>query len=332
MSINSEKAEEYSVFRGELSGVDTRPAVPMRGNSDKPRRENAVAGIALKSIERVQPLALAEQSQDIEADQQYRWLLDHSPVAMCVHADGRYVYVNQTLVRKMGAQSAGQLLGRKITDFIHPDSRAAVRAQIAARQHDGDTSPPLEMVIVTLDGVTREVEALAIQTQWEGRPAHKVVFRDVSAQKATEANLRFQAGAGRARQRRVHLHDHVRICDQLESGRRGDLSAVSGGRVGPADRRGCRRRPRSGRDCRRRGSRAHHPPGRRRFGAGGAGLGVPDGRRIRRVVREPDGAAAHRAAVPNRGRVPAGRRRRHQRQMARWSRSTPRHYVFSASP
>jgi len=153
-----------------------------------------VTGIAQRSFERVQPLALAEQSQDIEADQQYRWLLDHSPVAICVHADGRYVYVNQTLVRKMGAQSAGQLLGRKITDSIHPDSRAAVRAQIAARQHDGDTSPPLEMVIVTLDGFTREVEALAIQTQWEGRPAHKVVFRDVSAQKATEANLRFQAG------------------------------------------------------------------------------------------------------------------------------------------
>ena len=153
-----------------------------------------MAGIALKSVERVQPLALAEQAQDIKADQQYRWLLDHSPVAMCVHADGRYVYVNQTLVRKMGAQSADQLIGRKITDSIHPDSRAAVRAQIAARQRDGDFSPPLEMVIVTLDGVTREVEALAIQTLWEGRPAHKVVFRDVSAQKATEASLRFQAG------------------------------------------------------------------------------------------------------------------------------------------
>ncbi|MFZ0719181.1 diguanylate cyclase [Mycobacterium sp.] len=152
-----------------------------------------MAGIALKSSECVQPLALVEKSQEIEADQQYRWLLDHSPVAMCVHADGRYVYVNQTLVRKMGAQSAGQLLGRKVTDFIHPDSRGAVRAQIAARQHDGDASPPLEMAIVTLDGVTREVEALAIRTQWAGRPAHKVVFRDVSEQKATEARLRLQA-------------------------------------------------------------------------------------------------------------------------------------------
>jgi PAS domain S-box-containing protein len=127
------------------------------------------------------------------AEQQYRWLIEHSPVAICVHADGRYVYVNQTLVRKMGARSPDQLLGRKITDFVHPDSLAAVREQIAARQYDGDMSPPLELVIVTLDGMTREVEALAIRTRWEGRAAHKVVFRDVGAQKATEANLRFQA-------------------------------------------------------------------------------------------------------------------------------------------
>jgi len=149
-----------------------------------------VTGIApLKRVDRAQrelPLANADE-------QQYRWLIEHSPVAICVHADGRCVFVNHTLVRKMGAHSADQLLGRKITDFVHPDSRAAVRRQIDARQRDGDTSPALELVIVTLDGMTREVEALAIRTQWEGRPAHKVVFRDVGAQKATEASLRFQA-------------------------------------------------------------------------------------------------------------------------------------------
>ena len=147
---------------------------------------------ALKGIDRAQQRAHESPPADA-AEEQYRWLIDHSPVAICVHADGRYVYVNQTLMRKVGAQSADQLLGRKITDFIHPDSLAAVRTQIAARQYDGDMSPPLEMVIVTLDGMTREVEALAIRTQWEGRPAHKVVFRDLSAQKASEANLRFQA-------------------------------------------------------------------------------------------------------------------------------------------
>jgi diguanylate cyclase (GGDEF)-like protein/PAS domain S-box-containing protein len=151
-----------------------------------------VTGIALKLIERSERRGAA-QSRANDAEERYRWLIDHSPVAICVHADGRFVYVNQTLVGNMAAQSADQLLGRKITDFVDPDSIAAVRAQIATRRHEGDTSPPLELVIVTLDGDPREVEALAIRTQWEGRPAHKVIFRDMSAQKATEARLRFQA-------------------------------------------------------------------------------------------------------------------------------------------
>jgi diguanylate cyclase (GGDEF)-like protein/PAS domain S-box-containing protein len=128
-----------------------------------------------------------------EAEQRYRWLLDHSPLAICVHVDGRHVYVNETAVRRMGAQSADQLLGRRITDFVHPDSLLAVRDHIAARRHEGDATPPLELTILPLDGTTRQVEAIAIRTRWEGKPAHKVIFRDLSAQKAAEAGLRFQA-------------------------------------------------------------------------------------------------------------------------------------------
>jgi diguanylate cyclase (GGDEF)-like protein/PAS domain S-box-containing protein len=127
------------------------------------------------------------------AEQRYRWLVDHSPFATCVHADGRHVYVNDALVRKMGAESADQLLGRSILDFVHPDSVAAIQAHIAARRQEGDTTVPLEMVIFTLDGTPREVEATAVRTQWQGRPAHQVVFRDLTAQKATETSLRFQA-------------------------------------------------------------------------------------------------------------------------------------------
>jgi diguanylate cyclase (GGDEF)-like protein/PAS domain S-box-containing protein len=167
--------------------------VPTRTISGKPRQENAVTGIALKQIDHAEARAAAEQPPPSETERQFRSLFDHSPVAMCVHVDGRFVYVNQTLIATIGARSADQVLGREISDFIHPDSRAAVFEQIAARRHDGDASPPLEMAIVTFDGAKREVEALAIRTRWEGRPAHKVVFRDVTLQKANEANLRFQA-------------------------------------------------------------------------------------------------------------------------------------------
>jgi len=137
--------------------------------------------------------ATAERSHVDEAAQRYRWLMDHSPLAIGVHVDGRYVYVNKTLVRKMAAQSADQFIGRRVTDFVHPDSLAVVHARIAERQHERDTLPPLELVVVSFDGTTREVEALAAWTEWEGKPAHHVVFRDLTTQRATEASLRFQA-------------------------------------------------------------------------------------------------------------------------------------------
>ncbi len=147
------------------------------------------------SAEQVEDLAAAaEQSQVNEAEQRYRWLLDHSPLAIGVHVDGRYVYVNETLVRKMAAESADQFLGRQVTDWVHPDSLAAVHAHLAAHRDDGDaTPPPLELLVLPFDGTTREIEALAVRTQWEGKPARQVVFRDLTEQKASEANLRFQA-------------------------------------------------------------------------------------------------------------------------------------------
>ena len=138
--------------------------------------------------------AAADQLQVDEAEQRYRWLLDQSPVAIGVHVDGRYVYVNETLVRKMAAQSADQFLGRQVTDFVHPDSLAAVQAHMAARQHERDTLPPPGAGRPTAQrNNPRDVEALAIETRWEGKPARQVTFRDMTAQKATEASLRFQA-------------------------------------------------------------------------------------------------------------------------------------------
>ena len=137
--------------------------------------------------------AAVEQSHVDEAAQRYRWLMDHSPLAIGVHVDGRYVYVNETLVRHMAAASADQFIGRRVTDFVHPDSLAAVHARIAERRQGRDTLPPLELVVLTFDGTTRVVEALAAWTEWEGKPAHHVVFRDLTRQRAEEASLRFQA-------------------------------------------------------------------------------------------------------------------------------------------
>lgn len=46
---------------------------------------------------------------------------------------------------------------------------------------------------MTFDGKTREIEALANDTRWEGKPARQVIFRDLTTQRAAEESLRLQA-------------------------------------------------------------------------------------------------------------------------------------------
>ena len=141
----------------------------------------------------VDPASDGRQMQADVVEQRYRWLVDHSPDAICVHERGRIVYVNAAGVRWIGAQSSAQLVGHPITEFVHSDSVPAMLARIASLRHEGDTSAPSEAVMLRFDGTTLDVEAVSVLTVWEGRPAYQVIFRDLSAQKAVEAALRYQA-------------------------------------------------------------------------------------------------------------------------------------------
>jgi diguanylate cyclase (GGDEF)-like protein/PAS domain S-box-containing protein len=130
---------------------------------------------------------------DRSADERYRRLVDHSPDAICVHESGQVVYANPAAVRWMGAQSGDDLVGTPIADLIDPESIGGVVARIAALRSEGDASDPSEAVLRRLDGGTLTVEAVSVRTVWEGRAAYEVVFRDLTAQKAAESTLRFQA-------------------------------------------------------------------------------------------------------------------------------------------
>lgn len=135
----------------------------------------------------VEPVALHPD------DVRFRALVDHSPDAICVHEAGRVVYLNPAGVRWIAAESAEQLIGCPITEFVHPDSVPGMLARLATLRKHGDASEPAEAALLRFDGQILDVEIISILTTWEGRPAHQVVFRDITAQKAAQATLRYQA-------------------------------------------------------------------------------------------------------------------------------------------
>lgn len=122
----------------------------------------------------------------------YRRLIDHCPEIVCVHQDGRLVYVNATGVRLLGGRAEEQFLGRSITEFVPSESAPAMLARIASLQRIGDTTDPAEVVILSLDGAPLYVQSVAVLTVWAGRPAHQVILHDLSSHKAAEEKRRYQ--------------------------------------------------------------------------------------------------------------------------------------------
>jgi diguanylate cyclase (GGDEF)-like protein/PAS domain S-box-containing protein len=120
-------------------------------------------------------------------------LLEHSPDPLCVHADGRVVYVNPAGVEAIAARSADEVVGRLLTDFVHPDHVAPMLARVAALRREGESSPQAESVMLRFDGSPIDAEVVSVFIRWGGRPAYLVIFRDLTVLKAAQATLHLQS-------------------------------------------------------------------------------------------------------------------------------------------
>jgi diguanylate cyclase (GGDEF)-like protein/PAS domain S-box-containing protein len=125
--------------------------------------------------------------------ERYRLLVDLSPDAIGVHQNGIVVYANPAALRMLGADSPDELLGRPITSIVHAESVPEMQRRLLTLAGPGAASEPAEARMVRFDGGELAVESVSVMTMWEGRPAFQVILRDITAQRAAEAALRYQA-------------------------------------------------------------------------------------------------------------------------------------------
>lgn len=74
--------------------------------------------------------------------------------------------------------------------FVAPSSRAVVKERIDGTLRDRARNPPLEQIWQRVDGTPVEVEVSGSRVQWQGRPAVKVIARDITERRKTDAELR----------------------------------------------------------------------------------------------------------------------------------------------
>jgi len=121
-----------------------------------------------------------------ENEHRFRKLVEALPDAIIVHTEGKIVFVNPFAVRLHRAETANQLVGRDVSEFIKPECMPAIRQRIEECYATGVASVPMEAALIARDGSSVHVEAVAIPISWKGAPAIEVVLRDIRKRKRAE--------------------------------------------------------------------------------------------------------------------------------------------------
>jgi PAS domain S-box-containing protein len=124
-----------------------------------------------------------------ESEDRYRDLVEALPDAIFVVAQERVVFVNPSAVKLLGAQRSEQIVGKELSEITHPGSLASIMSRMHNSHQSGVAAPPMEHVLVALDGSPVEIESASIPITWKGSPAIEAIARDIRQRKRTEAKL-----------------------------------------------------------------------------------------------------------------------------------------------
>ena len=125
-----------------------------------------------------------------ETEARYRQLLVLLPDGVIVHARGAILFANPAATVLLELPSEDDLVGRPLTDFVHPESRSAF-----VENGDGPTSPSSDRTprvrarMLGATGNIVDVEVASSPCVYHDRPAMVLLARDITAQLRYERDL-----------------------------------------------------------------------------------------------------------------------------------------------
>ncbi len=130
-----------------------------------------------------------------DSEDKYRQLADLSPEGILIHVNNTIQYANNSAARIMNAGSPEELLGKRVTDFVHPDYIPMVKERIAEIVDQKGTVPIIEEKLVRLTGESFFSEVSAVPFDLKGSIAVQVIFNDITKRKQEQEKLRILAQA-----------------------------------------------------------------------------------------------------------------------------------------
>src|SRR5674476_760642 len=124
-----------------------------------------------------------------ESELKYRGLVENSPDAIVIYAEGKIVWVNKSGLHLIAATNAEEMIGKPVIQFIHPNYREFVQGRMKEFTKDGVVLPLAEEKFIRLDGSEVEVELNAMSVRIDNKLAVQLIIRDITARKQIENEL-----------------------------------------------------------------------------------------------------------------------------------------------
>jgi PAS domain S-box-containing protein len=132
---------------------------------------------------------IAAQTALWESEERYRQMVEHSPDGIFIQSEGKITFVNNTLVKLLGAATAEQLVGTPVLSIFHPDFREIIEQRIRPQEEANLAAPSFEARIINLGGSTVDVEVTMLPFTDRAKPGAQVVMRDISDRRRAEETL-----------------------------------------------------------------------------------------------------------------------------------------------
>ena len=140
----------------------------------------AVLTLAMDVTDRQVAVAVARETED-----RYRALVEGLPDGVTVHIGRTLVFANESIARILGLESAQDLIGRDVLDFLpHEELKSAAEALVEMKR--GEPVPPREYFLQRADGTRALVEVFGRRVTFGDRPAVQSVIRDITERRRSE--------------------------------------------------------------------------------------------------------------------------------------------------
>ena len=153
-----------------------------------------------------------------ESEEQYRHLVDLSPVTIAVYSEGKFDYINTAGAKLLGAATPEKLIGKRILDFVHSDYREIAETRGKQNQVKENQVNITQQKFVRLDGQVIDVEVVKMPFTYLGKPATQVAITNITESKqAKEALLRAMVAELAEQELRKEITSRKRVEEALKA-------------------------------------------------------------------------------------------------------------------